>query len=204
MFLEDISGIRCCCWSAPVPGCRAGMSRSRPWHSDLQDTSDSFHGEARCLRDTRRTADLHEICGPAPELSKDPGSCSKLLRSQPLCSATPRVLVWHRDHTRRSCKTVSRMPVSGSWGFRGIWAVLCKKHCPESRSTKEEQSSDAWHFSTQARKPSAVAKAPSRSHLSLPRSIKSEFTGEHLSLTHAKLVSPQGQAGQSSRSKSKS
>ena len=110
MFLEDISGIRCCCWSAPVPGCRAGMSRSRPWHSDLQDTSDSFHGEARCLRDTRRTADLHEICGPAPELSKDPGSCSTLLRSQPLCSATPRVLVWHRDHTRRSCKTVSRMP----------------------------------------------------------------------------------------------
>ena len=130
MFLEDISGIHCCCWSAPVPGCRAGMSRSRPWHSDLQDTSDSFHGEARCLRDTRRTADLHEICGPAPELSKDPGSCSKLLRSQPLCSATPRVLVWHRDHTRRSCKTVFKnaklSAVSGSWGFRGIWAVLCK------------------------------------------------------------------------------
>ena len=69
--------------------------------------ADRFRGGARCLRDMRCTASLPEICGPAPALSRD-GSCSKLLRSQ-LCSPT-RVLVWHRDHTRRSYKMASGMP----------------------------------------------------------------------------------------------
>ena len=158
----------------------------------------------------RCTASLPEICGPAPELSKD-GSCSKLLRSQPWCSPTPGVLVWHRDHTRRSYKMASRMPGFELCLSLGIFvasvlfsAKRCKKHSPESNNRKEEHSSDAWHFSTQVRKPLAVAKAPSRIQLSRPRSMKPELIGQHFWSTHAKFGSWQGQLGQSSMSKSKS
>ena len=103
--LEDMSDIRCGWHRAPVLGCRPDTSPIQLGHSALPGTSDSFRFELRCLRDTTRTADLL-ICGRAPELSS-PGSCSKTLRSQKLGS-TPVVSVWHPDHMKRSCTTVSR------------------------------------------------------------------------------------------------
>ena len=105
-FPEDMSDTRCGWHSAHVLGHRPDMSWIQPGHSDLQGTSDSFRFELRCLRDMTRTANLHGICGRAQELS-GPGSCSKLLHSQKLGS-TPVVSVWHQDHMKRSCKTVSR------------------------------------------------------------------------------------------------
>lgn len=106
MFPEDMADIRCGWHSPPVLGHRPDTSRLQPGHSDLPGTSDRFRSELRCLRDMTRTANLHGICGRAPVLS-GAGSCSKLLHSQKLGS-TPLVSVWHLDHMKRSCKTVSR------------------------------------------------------------------------------------------------